>query len=216
MPITDDFSIGSPANGTAITAYNSGLWAYTMGAAADVEIQTNRVAIGVVGTDLLVRRTDGTFPNDQYAQVTIGVAMASQEWMGVGARLQSATSGGYGFFSGNSAPETFKWVAGSFTPLGSAGSRASTAGDKYKLTVTGGSAPYTIAPQIDQGSGFSSTGTPGNQSDSSFASGYPGLSGYNGNQPVSVGRLDDFECSDLDGGTPASLSHLFLLLGVGR
>jgi hypothetical protein len=192
MAITDAFT---GTNGTGLVAYSAN-WAYLVGATTSAQIQTNALAMADVGNDHGARRTETPFANDHYAQVAIStVGTEAGEVMGVAVRAGAAASGNfYGFHWGDDDGSNylFEMAGGAWTQIGSTGTSTQDIADVIKLTCSG----TTLTPTI-QGSG---TGTPGAQTDATYATGAPGLAWYNNATNPSVIRVDNYECSSIASG----------------
>lgn len=189
MPITDAFTA---ANGTGIEAYSSN-WAYMAGSGTNFQIQSNGVQMAAVTLEGAVKRTESGFPNDHYAQVTPAVLAPGGSYaMGVAVRCQAAgTADYYGFYGTDILTQMFEYDGTTWTQMGSNGAGANV-GQAMRLTVSGS----TITPSIN---GVTQN-PPGAQSDATYSTGAPGISGFNNGATSSDERIDDFECSDVSGG----------------
>jgi hypothetical protein len=141
-----------------------------------------------LNAELGARRTEVGFPAGHYAQLTVTTASGSgSEALGTGVRCQAAASQDYyGYYGASSVSCLFENDGATWTQLGSNGN-AFAATNVIRLTVSG----TTLTPNING----STTGTPGAQTDATFANGVPGAVGYNND--ASVMRMDSFECSDV-------------------
>lgn len=191
MPITDAFT---GTNGTGIEAYSSS-WAYMAGGTTNLQIQSNALAVAAVTVEAGARRTETGFPDDQYAQVTAVIAADDEPFVGVAVRCQAAGSGDYyGFYCKDSASQLFEFDGTTWTQLGLNGAGVNNT-QTIRLTVAG----TTLTPAV----AGSTQSPPGAQTDATYSSGAPGVSGFNDGSPTTATRVDDFECSDVAGAAEA-------------
>lgn len=175
--ISDAFT---DTNGTALATHNSN-WVVNFGAFA---INTNSAYANSASAISMAHWQGSSFANDQYAQATVA-AIGSAGSIGVAVRCASGTTAtGYVFYSDMYLSYLFKYVAGSFTQIGSTG-QAFAAGDVIRLEVIG----TTLRPLIN-----GSLWNQGEKTDSSISSGYAGIGGY-GNSTTS--RIDDWSGGDI-------------------
>lgn len=188
MPITDAFT---GTDGTAIETYSAN-WALVRSSLADdFEINTNGLILGgTAEKDLMAKRTESGIPDAHYAQVVIS-AIALNKYMGPAVRCQAADSNeGYGFEGDTTQCLLFEVNTTTWTQLGSAGT-AFSATQVIKLDANG----TTLTPTKNG----VTTGTPGAQTDATYATGAPGVCGWCDVSGVGT-RLDDFECTSAPGG----------------
>lgn len=177
-------------NGTGLPTYSAN-WAYVVGGTTDLQIQSNAVACNV-GTDSCCRSGHQAYGNDHFAEGVLA-GVASGIYRGVAVRCGAAASQQfYGFYASSDDSYLFSFDGGSWSQIGATGG-GFVNGDVIRLEVEGNA----LRPRRNG----SATGTPGNQTDSLFASGVPGIVGYGG----SVTELiDTWEGNDL-GAAPSIL-----------
>lgn len=191
MPITDAFT---GTNGTGIVAYSAN-WAYMAGGTTNLQIQSNGLAMAAVTVEAGARRTETGFPNDQYAQVTSVVSATAAPLIGVAVRCQAAGSGDYyGFYCQDDISQLFEFDGTTWTQLGTNGAGVNDT-QTIRLTVAG----TTLTPAV----AGATQSPPGAQTDATYTSGAPGVSGFNDGGATSLCRVDDFECSDVAGAADA-------------
>lgn len=205
MAITDAFT---GTNGTGIAAY-SALWAYVIGSAATLQIQTNALACtNTLGdAQLAAQRTETPFPAAHDSQQTAATPSDnSAVSMGPAVRCQGGgTQQFVGYYFAGNASYLFTNDGVTWTQLGSAGA-ACTTNDVLKLAVSGTTYTTTV--------NGSATGQPGPQTNATFSDGAPGLCGYNNAQATSVVRLDSFSCTDVTAGGRTTKNTRSAPLGV--
>ena len=192
LPATDTFTLGGAVD-QALTVYSAN-WTANNGALL-VSAGTDDVSSNTTSTETAAHWNADTFADDQYAQGTITAAGASS-LIGVAVRCAASANTYYGFYGYNGASYLFSVKAGVWAQLGSDGG-AFEVGDVIRLEVSGN----TLTPKING----STTGTPGQQTDSSspIASGYAGLCGYD----LSVNnRIDNWQGGNLSTGATGTLS----------
>ena len=162
LPATDAFTA---ANGTDLTTYSAN-WTYNTGA---MQINTNAVAPNTGGNQSMAHWNADAFADDQYSELTVA-AITSAVYIGPAVRCSVALIVGY-YIEVDSADGMylFKQIAAVETQLGSK-TAVVVANDVLRLTATG----TTISPKKNG----ASTGTPGDQTDASIASGSAGINGY--------------------------------------
>lgn len=192
MAITDAFT---GTNGTDIVSY-SAQWSYAEGSTGDLVIQSNSLSIKDAADLQVCAKRAGTFPNNQYGQVTIAalcVTAGNAQYGGAACRIGTGANY-YGFeieMIAGAGNYTFKRVAGVDTELGTGGAEIMAPNDLIRITASG----TTITPNING----STTNTAGAQTDSAFASGNPGIVAFL-RDVTTPARLDDFECTDVTAG----------------
>lgn len=124
----------------------------------------------------------GSWPNNQYAQITVGSAVDTTTDAGVGPMGRASTVQQTAYFGQTNTNETkvYKVVNGSYTQLGSNGAACAT-GDILKLICNGTSISATK----------NGTTIVGAVTDSAIASGSAGMWGTNGGSPT--GTMDNFQ-----------------------
>lgn len=179
LPATDVFT-GS--DGTALTTYSAN-WTNNQGA---FKIGGNAVTPNADGDDAAHWNADA-FANDQYAQGVIG-AIGTAVYIGVAVRCAASAATFYSF-TGNSNDASYlsKYVAGSYTDLGSAA--AFTAGQTVRIEAEG----TTVRCKINGTTVISVT-------DTGIASGSAGVAGAG---TVATSTLDNWEGGNLSAATKA-------------
>lgn len=187
LPFTDAFTA---TDGTALTTYNSN-WTYNNSGvtAQTFAINTNAVHPTTSGgpAEIAAHVNSETFNNDQYAQGTIA-NLASGVYIGLAVRCASGATQTFYDYISDSADASYlgKYVAGSYTQLGSAGAVFMTS-LAIRLEVSGSDLrPMRAGATADIGI----------QTDASspIASGFAGIAGYSGSTGA---RLDNFEGGNL-------------------
>jgi hypothetical protein len=184
LPASDAFT---DVNGTQLTAHSAS-WTLNF---EDFDIQSNALAPDAPSgyVDALAHWNADAFNNDQYAQAVFVSAGSADRCAGVAVRVAAAsTDTGYLWYSATavgSASYLGKYVAGSWTQLGSNGAKWSN-GDTCRLEASG----TTITPKING----STLNPPNAQTDSAIASGYAGVSGYGDS---TTNKIDDWEGGNL-------------------
>lgn len=178
MAITDSFnrSDANPIDGN---------WATMTGLGA-IRLVSNAIRTGSGGnTDSAARRTDGTFPDDQYAQVVLSADTSPDA--GPAVRCSSSAETMY-FGIGNDAGNTKIWrvVAGAFTQLASVGAPAWALNDVFRIEVAGTGA-LTVVRTLRNGSQIALFADVAG----GINSGNPGVFMFEG-----AVIFDDFECTD--------------------
>ena len=138
---------------------------------------------------------NATFANDQYSQITR--SYISGGGMGAGVRLSGTTAAtfcGYGLMVMDDHNESaycaiYKITNGVLTALGSTYTFTPTAGDTFKLTVSG-----STLTAYRNGSVWTSVGTNGVATDSTYTSGKAGIIGFGSWQDT---RADNWLGGDL-------------------
>jgi hypothetical protein len=188
VAITDTFG-GSDANPI------DGNWATMTSLAALRRVSTKCRNAGS-DADSGARRTDGTFPDDQYAQVLLDTGTTPDG--GPAVRCASAALTMYFCGAHDANAHLHKFVAASYTELASAAATWSTT-QVGKLEAIGTSIKFYVAG-VERAAA----------TDSAIASGSPGLFLYE-----SALIVDDFECTDITGGaTPVGQVAAMALMGV--
>lgn len=130
--------------------------------------------------------------NDQYAQIK-NKNTTSDGRIGVGVRLSGSASTfcGYGFTISAVAGycAIVKFINGVATVLGTAGTTNAAANDIFKITAVG-----TTISVYKNGSLFTSVGTGGQVTDSTYTTGKAGIVGYGAYNDAIA---DEFECGDI-------------------
>ena len=196
LPATDAFTA---ANGTALTVYSAN-WSNVQGAFA---INTNAVHCND-SSDSSARWNADTFNNDQYSQATVA-AITSGTYIGVSVRNSNSAANWYTFVGDGGDGSYLEKHAPGTTQLGSKGAVFSTT-QVVRLEASGS----TITPKINA----VTLNPPGAQTDSTYASGYAGVSGAG----TSTGsRVDSWEGGNLAGaGVTYSQLERDIGRGVGR
>ena len=186
---TESFTAG---DGTDITSVSSGVWSYANGTTGDLYVTSNQIRHVVNRINLSLARRSGTFTDDQYAKITLKKVSVVAGWIGVAARVSNgngywlhAHSGGYGLG---------KLVSYGYTGL-RFGSMSWTPGDILALEVEG-----TTLRCLKNGAMFWT------QTDSSLASGAPGISA-SGENTTDFNAADDWEGGDLAVAAPQSWQY---------
>jgi hypothetical protein len=172
MPVQDSFD-RADANPL------SGNWATITGLGALRLVSNQCKNASGTDADSGARRTDGPFPDDQYAQITIASGDSTPD-CGPLIRCAAAAMTMYGVFRSDATTRLWQVIAGSFTQIGSSADGAWNNGDRVRLTATG----TTIKVLHNEVEIISVT-------DAAIAAGSPGLFVYEGATAV-----DDFECTD--------------------
>ena len=195
MAITDNFNRASLGSD----------WQTVLGAAWRIAGNTVAAPVSQVANTAM-RRAEGNFPDDQYAEAKCQASGASWDALRGGVAVRMDGSGNcYYFLLGVRSSEVYKRVAGVVTALRTV-SFTVVEGTLYtvRLTVTGDSLAVLI-------NGVSY----GTNTDSSLLTGKPGLYAVTG---ISVPSFDDFACTDAvadgGGGGGGSVPRAGLL-GVG-
>lgn len=205
MPITDDFESGS-ANDELDTLTGWQLHgAGQAGNPGEIQIQdvggdarieyTNYAFSSGSGASRVVGRDDGTFPNDQYAEMTLDTLDGSVAALGPAVRCGGAggeqNGTGYSLGVGTSFIEINESVSGANgSQLVNSSSANVAAGSVFTMQAVG-------STLIAFGIGKSELTT----TDATLTSGNPGVIGT-GSSSASTTEWDDFRSSELDGEGP--------------
>lgn len=184
-------------NGTALVTHNANFSLVT----GNFQLRDNALESNVGGgAESAARWNANTFNNDQYATATVvNVGTAASDGVGLAVRCSSSATTYYGmYFTGSLNMWLFKVITGSWTQLGSAVAVPAD-NDVLRLEVEG----TTLRPTKNG----SSTGTPGNQTDSAIASGSGGVSGW-GSAGSSTNQIDNWEAGNLGAAAATSLLPL--------
>lgn len=118
-------------------------WTAPSGTGATLKVLTNEAANSTSATFCLEYWSGalvggGAWPNDQYAQITVGTVVETSTDNGAGPAIRISTSADTFYISQTNTHETrvYKAVAGAFTQMGSDGA-ACAAGNTLRLTMTG-------------------------------------------------------------------------------
>lgn len=181
------------ANGTNVSTLSN--WNVGNG---DIIVTTNAARANTGGSGPHYWYT-GTFANDQYAEVTYSDATNTHGQIGPSVRKSANTTITlYGFEIFSTGSEFYKRVSGTYTALGAGGGFDTFTlanGDVFRLEGSGS----TITPKKN-----GATAAQGAVTDSSIASGQPGLGGWSDGSG-SVGA-DTWEGGDLSSGVTGTLS----------
>jgi hypothetical protein len=170
------------SNGTAITGVGSSIWTYITGASDHLFVTSNEIRHKVNTNSTTVASRAGTFTDNQYAQIKITKLSVSQSRIGVAVR-GSGTSA-YWLYVDSSLYALGKMTNSVYSELRVA-SHTCSVGDVLRLEVEG-----TTLRAMKNGVAFWTA------TDSSFASGNPGVSG-NGLNATDFNAADDWEGGDL-------------------
>ena len=160
-------------------------WVVPASEVEKVGIGRTSSATGTVSTDCAAYYSGATWGNDQSAQATLAALNGSTEYAGVTVRMSG--SGGYGLITDGSGANTIFtiWTGSSVAQLGSSLGVTWVVGDVIKLGIVG-----TTLTAYKNGTSI------GTITDSTFASGAPGVETYG------VGAVDDWSATDGVGGGP--------------
>lgn len=181
-------------DGTALPTYSAN-WSYVVGATTDHQIQSNAVATNS-GGDVASRSNHQAYGNDQFSQAIIS-GVETGQFRGVCVRMGANGSNNYyGFAADGVSCLLFRYESGSFTQIGSTGTGGIANGQLIRLEIEG----TTLRPFING----SQTGTPGNQTDATYASGVPGIytSGAGLTFLIDTWEGNDLVAVDVDSVTP--------------
>ena len=177
---TDDFNRADSANlGANWTALDT-----------TFAIASNQAAANGAGGVFTVRYTGATFPDDQWAQVTVNASVETQTDQGCGPCVRMQAGGNLYLLQGNTVEtRIYKRVSGGYTQLGTDGPSIA-AGDVLYLEIQG-------SQLIAKKNGSTICGSP---TDSAIASGNAGL--WAG--PLNtVNNVDDFSAGDFAAAGPS-------------
>jgi hypothetical protein len=182
LPATDSFTTGSDQ---ALTTYSS---SWTINQGNFIVLAASDDCASDDAGDTSAHWNADSFNADQYAEATIS-AIGAARYIGVSVRNAASAATFYSWV-GDSGDASYlsKYVAGSYTDLGSGNTFS--ASNVIRLEAEG----TTITPYING----STTGTPGAQTDSAISSGSAGVGGAGGSAYVS--RIDDWQGGNLRSG----------------
>jgi len=170
-------------NGTALPTYSAN-WSYVVGSTTDHQIQSNAVATNS-GADVASRSNHQAYGADQFSQAVIS-GVETGQYRGVCVRMGADGSNNYyGFAADGISSFLFRYESGSFTQIGTNGSGIAN-GQVIRLEIEG----TQLRPFING----SQTGTPGNQTDATYATGVPGI--YTSGAGIAF-LIDTWEGNDL-------------------
>lgn len=192
MPILDDFNRASLGSG----------WESAIGTIWAINASTTVRPVTAFATTA-IRRTEASFPNDQYSQAKVEL-VAGAEFTRPAVAVRMDASGNCYFARLNSTSvDLYKRVAGTVSYVND--TAQTVVRDTFytlKIEVIGTS----IKVYLDGVEKLSST-------DSSLTSGKPGLYAITQSGGANLSDFDDFECTDA---VSAGVPNALMLIGAGR
>lgn len=169
-------------------------FAYLLGSGTNLRTKSNGIALEATSSVLCARRTDSFSGVDHYAEITVGVAPLSGEFLGIAVRCQESGNF-YGCYCSDGTVYLYYWN-GTFNTLDS---RASTliAGTVLRLTPTWTGVTNNLVVTRNG----STTGMP-SASHASLQGGTPGISGFCSTTSPSTGTITTFSFTDPDAELP--------------
>lgn len=160
LPATDTFTVASD---TDLASYSN--WVVNNGT---FTVKAADYVIVASSSENRAHWSSDSFNDDQYSKgVIVGTGSS---WIGVSVRVAASAVTDYSWYVADADTNYLsKQVAGTYTEIASDGTGVD-AGDVIQLSITG----TTLSPKKNS----SSTGTPGDHTDSSISSGYAGICGY--------------------------------------
>lgn len=190
LPATDAFTTASDQ---ALTAYSSN-WTYNQGTFT-VLAATDDVKSITSQTETAAHWNADSFNNDQYSQGT--KRGMTGNCIGVAVRCHASSATWYGFYTDGLDSWLYKNNGATWTQLSTSGTDVAD-GDTLRIEASG----TTLTARLNG----STSGAPAAQSDSSIASGYAGICGYDNSTP----RIDDWEGGNLSTGATVNLGTITL------
>jgi len=169
-----------------------GNWLTTLNDILVVEAGGTNHTVGPNDAGLVCVSTyNGTFNNNQWAEVTVGAVGAGSQCIGVAVRLTGSTTTacGYGYYATNNTQRLWRLTNGTKTNLGTNNFTALNVGDTLKLVITGSTLMCYFNGVLDTviGSGGGYT------TDTTYLTGKAGVCGYD----TSTTTGDSWSAGDL-------------------